>query len=421
MRNTTVGARSIRKEVIEVAKPKNDEPAKTRILGKATKNAGMEMTGYKYCVDGKHPYNYDPVNQNLGASRWMYNHYVDAYKADLEHGAKPVIMTPGAYKKLPECPEWLKDMDSSNLANVQINFAASVNRFLKGQAGFPKFKSKHDHHDSYTTNMTNNNIKLTVTDNGEAFLKLPKIDEPLKLVYHRPLPENATIKSVTVSREPDGRYYVSILVATPQKTAVRKADTTKAVGLDMSLPKLYIDSDGNSADFDKPYRKNEERLAKEQRRLSKMTKGSKNYEKQRLRIAKLHAKIKHQRKDTLHMISCKLTDEFDVIGIEDLDMSAMKQSLKFGKSVSDNGWGMFVKMLEYKAQRKGKTLIKVDKWFPSSKTCSCCGYIHKELQLDDREYVCPNCGHAMDRDYQAAINILHEALRIFDAMMASAA
>lgn len=134
-----------------------------------------------------------------------------------------------------------------------------------------------------------------------------------------------------------------------------------------------------------------------------------------MKAAKLYAKSKHQRKDVLHKLSCTLTDTYDLIAIEDLDMSAMKQALRFGKAVSDNGWGMFVSMLTYKAERKGKLLVKVDRWFPSSKTCIACGHIHKELKLSDRTYLCPVCGHAMDRDKQAARNILNEAKRMTGA------
>ena len=395
-------------------------PVHTKTLGKARNNDDKELVGYKYCVDSSYSYDYEPLNRNLGAARWMYNHYAGTYKRDLEAGIKPEIMTPGAYKKLPECPEWLKEIDSSNLANVQISFTTAINRFRKGMAGFPRFKNKRDRHDSYTTSMTNNNIKLVSNTDG-TFLRLPRIAEPLKLVYHRPIPADGTIKSVTVSREPDGKYYVAILVASPKKIPVRKTERQKAIGLDMSLPRLYVDSNGNAADYEKPYHRNEKRLAREQRRLSRMKKGSGNYEKQKLRIAKLHAKTKHQRKDTLHKLSSKLTDEYDIIGIEDLDMNALKRALRFGKSVSDNGWGMFTQMLEYKSGRKGKELIRVDKWFPSSKKCSCCGYIHKELKLEDREYVCPACGHVMDRDFQAAVNIREEAVRIHTASAGPAA
>lgn len=143
-----------------------------------------------------------------------------------------------------------------------------------------------------------------------------------------------------------------------------------------------------------------------------MMKDSNNYKKQCAKIASLHAKAKHQRNDFLHQIAVRLARSYDVISIEDLDMNAMKQSLRLGKSVSDNGWGMFVRILEEKCEQYGCTLIKVSRWFPSSKTCSHCGHIHKELKLNDRTYICPKCGHVMDRDYQAAVNIDREGLRM---------
>ena len=180
----------------------------------------------------------------------------------------------------------------------------------------------------------------------------------------------------------------------------------------MSAPHLYVDSNGELADFEKPYKKLQEKLAREQRKLSHRQKDSKNYEKQRQVVARLHAKIKHQRKDRLHKLSEQLAREYDLISIEDLDMSALKQTLNLGKSYSDNGWGMFVTMLLYKGKRNGCYIIKIDKWFPSSKTCSECGYVHKELKLSDRTYVCPVCGNLIDRDEQAAINIDLEGLRI---------
>lgn len=251
-------------------------------------------------------------------------------------------------------------------------------------------------------------------DETAGTLKLPKHKNLIKLIVHRPIRPSGKLKSVTVTLEPDGKTYYSILMEYP-KQIVTKTKPTNCIGLDMSLPKLYVDSNGKSPDFLKPYRKMEAKIAQEQRKLSRKKPGSKRYEKQCVKVAKLHAKAKHQRRDILHKISCALTDEYGLIAIVDLDMAAMKQSLKFGKSVSDNGWGMFNDMLEYKAERKGKTVVKIDKWFPSSKTCIACGHIHKELQLSDRTYICPKCGHMMERDVQAAQNILDEALRMLNA------
>lgn len=379
-------------------------------FGQASNNAGKTLTGYKYRIDTSDAPLLD-LARNLGAARWLYNRYVADYKEALDNGERPTVKTPAQYKDI-EGLEWLAEMDSLNLANVQLHFLEAVDRFHKGLSGFPSFKSKRNHNDSYTTNNVGENIKLIRHDGG-TFLKLPKIDQPLRLSLHRPLPKDCTVKSVTISHEPDGRYYASILVSEETKPSGHAVDCGNAIGLDMSLPKLYVDSNGNSADYSKPFRKSQGKLAMEQRKLSHMKKGSKNYEKQRQRIAKLYAKTKHQRKDQLHKISHMLTENYDIIGIEDLDMSAMKQALSFGKSVSDNGWGMFTDMLKYKCLRKGKALVKVSRWFPSSKTCCVCGHVHKELKLSDRTYACPMCGNVMDRDCQAAINIRNEAVALY--------
>ena len=236
-----------------------------------------------------------------------------------------------------------------------------------------------------------------------------------KLKLHRPVKPGGTLKSVTITQEPDGKRYYSILMEYPKPQAATQPVIQNGIGLDYSMPNLYVDSNGASPVFPKPYRTMEPKLSRAQKKLSRKKPGSKRYEKQRMKVAKLYAKSKHQRKDVLHKLSCTLTDTYDLIAIEDLDMSAMKQALRFGKAVSDNGWGMFVSMLTYKAERKGKLLVKVDRWFPSSKTCIACGHIHKELKLSDRTYLCPVCGHAMDRDRQAARNILNEAKRMAGA------
>lgn len=254
---------------------------------------------------------------------------------------------------------------------------------------------------------------MTLTDSG---IILPKMKTEIKLRLHRKIPENMILKNCTCTLEPNGKWMFSLqfsIVQSQDLLSIFDKKEIRHIGLDMSLPKLYIDSNGESADFCKPYRNLEKKIAKEQRKLSRMQKFSSNYMKQKQHLANLYAKAKHQRSDMLHKLSCKLTDAYDLITIEDLNMAAMKQALSFGKSVSDNGWGMFVNLLEYKAARKGVLLLFVDKWFPSSKTCHRCGYIHKELQLSDRQYLCPACGHVMDRDVQAAKNIDEEGFRIF--------
>jgi len=180
------------------------------------------------------------------------------------------------------------------------------------------------------------------------------------------------------------------------------------------MPNFYVSSREGRIDTPHAYRKMEDRLAKEQRRLSHMKKGSSNYKKQRLKVAKLHAKTKHQRNDFLHKASRRLVNNYDIIGIEDLDMQAMSRSLNFGKSIADKGWGIFVKMLMYKAEALGKVVIKVDKWFPSSQMCHECGCVSKLTKdLSVREWVCPQCGAHLYRDDNAANNIEAEAVRIY--------
>jgi putative transposase len=178
------------------------------------------------------------------------------------------------------------------------------------------------------------------------------------------------------------------------------------------MPELYVDSDGNSPAYPRPYRQTLEKLVKEQRKMSRRQKGSKNRNKQRLRVARLHEHIVNQHKDFLHKQSRQITNAYDAVCIEDLDMKAMLQALNFGKSVSDNGWGMFVNMLSYKLTERGKQLVKIDKWYPSNKTCSVCGCVNNALTMKDRQWTCEGCGTHHDRDKNAAINIGNEGLRL---------
>lgn len=359
------------------------------------------------------------LSQIAGSCRFLWNRMLADASARYEAGEKFFIPTPANYKKIPGL-EWLKGMDSIALANVHLRLNAAFARFFKSMsgdgthAGYPKFKVKHKHTDSYTTNLANKanpNIRL----DGDM-LKLPKIREPVKLRLHRKIRSGGILKNVTVTHEPSGKWYFSLCFEYPKEEPQPvKADSKniRHIGLDMSLPKLYVDSNGDTADFYKPYHQLEARIAKEQRKLSHMVKGSSNYKKQKQCIAKLYAKARHQRNDMLHKLSYRLTEQYDVISIEDLNIAAIKKGLHFGKSASDNGWGNFVWMLIYKAERKGCHIVKVSRWFPSSKKCSRCGHIHKELTLSDRTYECPCCGHLMDRDHQAAVNIDAEGLRIF--------
>lgn len=347
------------------------------------------------------------LNKTIGCCRYLWNRMLGDHNTLYQEIGTVPNNTPADYKNLEECL-WLKEVDSLALANVQLNLNQAFQKFFNGEAKHPRFKKKKVCKDSFTTNNVSGNIRME----GSG-IRLPKLGI-LTLIRHRKVKVGGKLKSVTVCHEKDGKWYCSISFEYPKTEPVYPEPSAdmKHIGLDMSAPHLYVDSNGKLADFEKPYKKLQGKLAREQRKLSHKQKDSKNYEKQRQVVARLHAKIKHQRKDRLHKLSEHLTREYDLISIEDLDMSALKQTLNLGKSYSDNGWGMFVTMLLYKGKRNSCYIIKIDKWFPSSKTCSQCGYVHKELQLSDRTYVCPVCGNLIDRDEQAAINIDLERLRI---------
>lgn len=341
--------------------------------------------------------------KTFGCVRFIYNKMLSDKIEHYEKTKETLNNTPAQYKE--EFP-WLKEVDSLALANAQINLQkAYKNFFTNPKWGYPKFKSKKTHRYSYTTNRVRRNITLT---DGE--LKLPKIGF-VKVKQHRKVPNNYTLKSVTVSQTPSGKYYASILFE--YENQVQEKELHDFLGLDFSMHELYRDSNGNEPAYPRYYRQAEKKLKREQQRMSLMQKGSKNREKQRIKVAKLHEKVANQRKDFLHKQSRQITNVYDCVCIEDLDMKAMSQVLNFGKSVSDNGWGMFVTYLKYKLEEQGKKLVKVDKFFASSQTCSCCGYVNKATKnLTVRAWDCPQCGVHHDRDVNAAINIRNEGMRI---------
>ena len=315
---------------------------------------------------------------------------------------KSLSNTPAQYKKEFE---WLKEVDSLALANAQLNLNKAYKNFFRDKAiGFPKFKTKKSNHRSYTTNRVNGNIKLE-----DGYIILPKL-RAMKIKQHRSVPAYYKLKSVTVSQTPTGKYYASILYE--YECHIETVEPDIFLGLDYSMKELFVSSDGKSAEYPRYYRQSLVKLKKEQKKLSKCQKGSKNRNKQRIKVAKLHEKVANQRKDFLHKLTKQITNVVDVVCIEDLNMKGMSQALNFGKSVSDNGFGLFVTMLDYKLREQGKQLVKIDKWFPSSKMCSECGEVKESLLLSERTYYCNTCGTTLDRDYNASINIRNEGMRL---------
>lgn len=345
--------------------------------------------------------------KTFGCVRFIYNKMLAEHKEvyeqskdDKEALKKRKFPTPAKYKGEFV---WLKEVDSLALANAQLNLKKAYQNFFSGRAGFPKFKNRKTRQ-SYTTNVVNGNIMLL-----DGYIKLPKL-KLVKIKQHREIPPHHIIKSCTVSRTKTGKYDVSIL--TEYEHQPKPKDMQSVVGLDFAMNGLFVESEeGKTANYPRFYRQSLEKLAKEQRIQSRRKKGSNRWHKQRLKVAKLHERMTNQRKDFLHKVSYELTRRFDGVVIEDLNMKGMSQALNFGKSVADNAWGMFTTFLQYKLEDQGKQLIKIDKWFPSSKTCSSCGQIKDSLSLADRIFRC-ECGFAADRDWNASVNIKWEGLRM---------
>ena len=352
------------------------------------------------------------IKKTFGCVRFVYNQMLaerkeqyEKYPEDKEALQKLKTPTPAKYKK--EYP-WLNEVDSLALANAQLNLNTAYKNFFRDKtSGFPKFKSKHHDKKSYTTNNQKGTIRLI----DAKTIRLPKLKD-VRIKLHRQLPHDAVIKSATISQTPTGKYYISILVEYDTQITPIKAKPETTLGLDYSSKSLYIDSEENSADYPRFYRQAEAKLKKAQRKLSKRKKGSKNREKQRQKVAKLHEKVANQRKDFLHKLSRQITNAYDAVAIENLNMRGMAQGLKLAKSTNDNGFGMLKKFLAYKLAEQGKQLITIDKWYPSSKLCRFCTHENKELTLADRTWVCERCGRELDRDVNAAINIRNEGCRI---------
>ena len=353
--------------------------------------------------------------KTFGCCRKVYNlmlfDKIEGYKIT---GKFPTV-TPAKYKK--DYP-YLKEVDSLALANKQMDLQAAFrNTFSKSRKkknGFPKFKSAKHSRKSYTTN----NQKGTVAIVDNKHIKLPKIGK-VKAVIHRIPNDDWVVKSATISQESDGKYYISVLFEFDNTINSYVADKTNAIGLDYASNGLYVDNNGNIGTNHKYYRESHDKLAKAQRRLSRM-RGSKKYEtksnnyiKQLRKVNKIHSHIANQRLDNLHKISTEIANQYDVVCVESLNMRSMaNKGFGNGKATLDNGYGMFLSMLDYKLSDRNKYFVKVDKWFPSSQICHCCGALHSEMKnLGIRKMMC-GCGLTISRDRNAAINILNEGLRL---------
>ena len=354
--------------------------------------------------------------KTFGCCRKVYNLMLSDKIESYKSTGKFVTVTPAKYKK--DYP-YLREVDSLALANKQMDlqeaFRNCFSKSRKKNNGFPKFKSAKHTRKSYTTN--NQKGTVAITNNS---IRLPKIGH-VKAIIHRKPDDNWSIKSATVSQESDGKFYISVLFEIADTINTYVADTTNAIGLDYASDGLYVDNNGNVGTNHKYYRESHDKLAKAQRRLSRMQGArkheikSKNYIKQLRKLNKIHRHISNQRLDNLHQISTKIANLYDVVCVESLNMKLMSnKGFGNGKATLDNGYGMFLSMLEYKLSERNKYLVKVDKWFPSSQICHCCGEVHPEMKnLTIRTMKC-DCGLTISRDQNAAINILREGLRILN-------
>lgn len=395
--------------------------------------------------------------KNFGCTRKVYNLCVDSCYKQLEQAGYtsgddlPDISFPKVAALKKDYP-YLKEADGLGLANSVLDFQKAYKTFrdqkdrstyrksalrrdrsgkellsFRGLKGIPRFHSKSAGYFSYRTACQypkeGNALKRPTIRLKGSILYLPKLKQGVKLIIHRKLPENTHILNVTVFMDTDGTYRVSIcysytfLMEMDYREAATQAQPlpkeTRFLGLDYSQKYLYVDSEGRKANYPKYYRRSEQKLARLQKSICRKEKNGKNYQKSMRKIQKLHAKIKHQRHDYLQKLSTELVSRYDVIAVEDINLRAMGGCLSLGKNLHDNGFGLFREMLAYKLWKKGSCLVRVDRMYPSSKTCSVCGAVKQDLKLSDRIYICPECGCVIDRDYNAAVNIREEGKRTF--------
>lgn len=345
------------------------------------------------------------IEKTFGCCRFIYNKMLSDKIEYYKETGMTLKNTPAQYKS---DFEWLKEIDSFALCNEQMNLQTAYKNFFRDKkVGFPKFKSKKNDKQSYTTS----NVNGIIREINRNHLNLPKLGS-VKFVEHRRIPPDHKIKSATISRSKSHKYYISILTEYDREISSITLDKEKSIGIDYSSHDFYVDSQNkNPENYKHLYRLSEHKLAKEQRKLSRMNIHSNNYRKQRIKVAKIHEKIANQRKNFIEILSTKLSRNYDIVCVEDIDMKNISRSLNLGKSTMDNGFGIFRTRLQQKLESLGKKMVKIDKWFPSSKMCRFCGTVNSGLKLLDREWDC-GCGKHLMRDENAAINILNEGLRM---------
>ena len=341
------------------------------------------------------------LNKHFGSIRFAYNFFLNERKREYDTNKQSLNYYDNAkslteLKKLEEY-SWLNEINSQSLQDSLKNLETAYKNFFRFKKGFPKFKSKH-YRNSFKVPQF---VKL---ENNK--LRIPKFKDPIDLILSRRF--TGVIKQCTLSKTPTNEYFVSILVETTHKIIPK---TGKHIGIDLGIKDFVITSDGykyKNNSYTKTYAK---KLKEQQQHLSRKTKGSNRYNKQKLKVATIHKKITNSRLDNLHKVSTELIKKYDLIVLEDLNIKGMIKNHKLSKHIADASWSKFVELLIYKAEWNDKQIVRIDRFFPSSKTCNCCGYINQNLKLDIREWTCPSCHTKLDRDLNASKNILNEGYK----------
>lgn len=342
------------------------------------------------------------LNKHFGSNRFIYNYFLNERKKEYETNKNTINYYDNARSltelKKQEEYSWLNEINSQSLQDSLKNLETAYKNFFRFKKNFPKFKSKHAKN-SFSVPQS---VKLI-----KGKLIIPKFKDPINLILHRTF--EGTIKSCTISKTPTNEYFVSILVETEHKKFEK---TGKTVGIDLGIKDFVITSDGYKYKNNR-YTKTYANLLKlHQQHLSRKIKGSNRYQNQKLKVANIYKKITNSRLDNLHKISTELIRKYDLIILEDLNIKGMIKNHKLAKHIVDTSWSKFVQFLTYKAEWNDKKIVKIDRFFPSSKTCNRCGYINQGLKLDMREWTCPSCKTKLDRDLNASKNILNEGYKI---------
>lgn len=401
---------------------RNDELAKE---GKQLRHYGLKLRMEP------NPKQMKLIHQTIGNARFTYNFYLSEKKEVYQLTGETLYYSEfkKAFNNMKDHPyySWLKLSDKFALECAMEQVDDAFERFFSGQNKFPKLKNKHKSNQSYSTKETNHNIKLNVEKQTVQLPKLGEVKVRFSKKHRQILKEDGlkgNIKSATITYHSSGQYYVSLkleeVVNLAQPIDVSIIPDDDIIGLDLGLTHFYIDSNGKKVENPKFLKESLHRLAKLQRQLKNKTIGSNNYKKLQKKISKLHLTITNQRKDFLHKESRKLVDENQVIVLEDLNVKGMIRNKKLARSIADVGWGMFKTFIKYKASCANKTVVLVDKLFPSSKLCNGCHTKNTMLSLSDREWICPSCGTKHDRDINASKNIKEEGIRILHSIPISA-